>query len=153
MRDGDVFFDTSVLLYLLSADIEKADRVEELVQRRGVISIQVLNECAAVALRKHALSVAEVREVTSTLREFCRTHPLTLEVHEHGLEIAERSGFQREGVLRSYHEIDGRREDAVFFSLLARDLMDELAEPIDLPSAVVAADRGTPSRRSPTHTQ
>ncbi len=94
MRDGDVFFDTSVLLHLLSADIEKADRVEELVQRRGVISIQVLNEFAAVALRKHALSVAEVREVTSTLREFCRTHPLTLEVHEHGLEIAERSGFQ-----------------------------------------------------------
>jgi hypothetical protein len=35
---------------------------------------------------------------------------------------AERSGFQREGVLRSYGEVDGRRVDAVFFSLLPGDL-------------------------------
>jgi RimJ/RimL family protein N-acetyltransferase len=32
--------------------------------------------------------------------------------------VAERSGFRREGVLRSYHVVAGRREDAVFFSLL-----------------------------------
>lgn len=36
--------------------------------------------------------------------------------------VAERSGFQCEGVLRSYHEVGGRREDAVFFSLLPGDL-------------------------------
>lgn len=36
--------------------------------------------------------------------------------------VAERSGFRREGVLRSYHEVGGRREDAVFFSLLPGDL-------------------------------
>jgi ribosomal-protein-alanine N-acetyltransferase len=42
--------------------------------------------------------------------------------------VAERSGFQREGVLRSYHEVGGRREDAVFFSLLPGDL-DEGASP------------------------
>jgi RimJ/RimL family protein N-acetyltransferase len=41
--------------------------------------------------------------------------------------VAERSGFQREGVLRSYHVVDGRREDAVFFSLLPADF-DEHAE-------------------------
>jgi RimJ/RimL family protein N-acetyltransferase len=40
--------------------------------------------------------------------------------------VAERSGFRREGVLRSYHVVDGRREDAVFFSLLPGDL-DERA--------------------------
>jgi [ribosomal protein S5]-alanine N-acetyltransferase len=40
--------------------------------------------------------------------------------------VAERSGFRREGVLRSYHVVDGRREDAVFFSLLPDDL-DERA--------------------------
>jgi hypothetical protein len=38
--------------------------------------------------------------------------------------VAERSGFQREGVLRSYNEVDGCREDAVSFSLL----LDELDE-------------------------
>ena len=42
------------------------------------------------------------------------------------LRVAERSGFTREGVLRSYAErADGSRVDAVFFSLLARDLTDE----------------------------
>jgi RimJ/RimL family protein N-acetyltransferase len=36
--------------------------------------------------------------------------------------VAERSGFRREGVLRSYHVVNGRREDAVFFSLLPGEL-------------------------------
>jgi [ribosomal protein S5]-alanine N-acetyltransferase len=36
--------------------------------------------------------------------------------------VAERSGFRREGVLRSYHVVDGRREDALFFSLLPGEL-------------------------------
>jgi [ribosomal protein S5]-alanine N-acetyltransferase len=35
--------------------------------------------------------------------------------------VAERSGFRREGVLRSYAEIDGRRIDYVVFSLLPGD--------------------------------
>ena len=94
MRGAEVFFDTSVLLYLLSADPEKADRVETLLLRGGVVSVQVLNEFAAVALRKHALSTREVREFLGDLREFCRTEPLTLQSHERGLDIAERLGFQ-----------------------------------------------------------
>jgi predicted nucleic acid-binding protein len=94
MRAGEVFFDTSVLLYLLSADVGKADRVEALLLRRGVLSVQVLNEFAAVALRKHALSPAEVREFLGGLREFCRTHALTLGAQEHGLDLVERYGFQ-----------------------------------------------------------
>jgi predicted nucleic acid-binding protein len=94
MRAGEVFFDTSVLLDLLSADVGKADRVEALLLRRGVLSVQVLNEFAAVALRKHALTPAEIREFLGGLHEFCRTHPLTLESHEHGLDLVERYGFQ-----------------------------------------------------------
>ncbi len=41
--------------------------------------------------------------------------------------VAERSGFRREGVLRSYHVVDGRREDAVFFSLLPGELDERAA--------------------------
>jgi [ribosomal protein S5]-alanine N-acetyltransferase len=38
--------------------------------------------------------------------------------------VAERAGFQREGVLRAYAEgRDGRRLDAIFFSLVASDLV------------------------------
>ena len=37
--------------------------------------------------------------------------------------VAERSGFTREGLLRSYGQrADGTRVDAVFFSLLPEDL-------------------------------
>jgi len=39
--------------------------------------------------------------------------------------VAERCGFEREGVLRSYFEIDGRRVDYVCFSLLPGDLQQE----------------------------
>ena len=41
--------------------------------------------------------------------------------------VAERSGFQREGVLRSYNLVDGSREDAVFFSLLPGELEESRA--------------------------
>lgn len=90
---AESFFDTSVLLYLLSAQVEKADRAEELLERSGVISVQVLNEFTAVATRKLGLSYAEAREVLSTIRTLCVTQPLTVEHHDKGTEIAERYGF------------------------------------------------------------
>lgn len=44
--------------------------------------------------------------------------------------VAERAGFQREGVLRSYVlRRDGRRADAVFYSLLASDLRPMESQP------------------------
>ncbi len=93
MSAAEAFFDTSVLLYLLKDDAEKAERVEGLLTRQGAINVQVLNEFAAVALRKQALSLAEIREFLGVGREFCVTHPLTPEVHERGLGILDRYGF------------------------------------------------------------
>lgn len=52
MSAGNPFFDTSVLFYLLSNDARKADQAEALLANRGIISVQVLNEFTAVALRK-----------------------------------------------------------------------------------------------------
>jgi predicted nucleic acid-binding protein len=46
---GD-FFDTNVLLYLLSEDAEKAHRAERLVRQGGGISVQVLNEAASMRI-------------------------------------------------------------------------------------------------------
>ncbi len=93
MSDADSFFDTSVLLYLLSAEPEKADRVEELLEHRGIISVQVLNEFTAVASRKLGLSFDEIREVLGTVRALCSTHSLAIEHHDKGVEIAERYRF------------------------------------------------------------
>jgi predicted nucleic acid-binding protein len=93
MSAADVFFDTSILLYLLSPDVRKADRVETLLGAGGAISVQVLNEFAAVARRKAALSCPEVREVLGAVRTACVTHPLTEKTHDAGVDIAERYGF------------------------------------------------------------
>jgi predicted nucleic acid-binding protein len=93
MSDAEAFFDTSVLLYLLSAETEKADRAEELLEQSGVISVQMLNEFTVVGTRKLGLSFAEVREVLGTIRTVCDTQPLTVEHHDKATEIAERYGF------------------------------------------------------------
>ena len=93
MSAADSFFDTSVLLYLLSTDPVKADRVEQLLEERGTISVQVLNEFAAVALRKMKMPLSEIREILDTMRAVCKVEPVTLATHDQGLSITERYGF------------------------------------------------------------
>ena len=89
---GD-FFDTNVLIYLLSDDTAKADRAEALVRAGGAISVQVLNEAANVMRRKLRMSWRETREFLSLLRGLFEVAPVTLETHELGLDLAERYGL------------------------------------------------------------
>jgi predicted nucleic acid-binding protein len=93
MSGADSFFDTSVLLYLLSNDAVRADRIETLLVARGVISVQVLNEFAAVALRKLKMPLNEIREILDTIRAVCAVEPITVETHDRGLAIFERYRF------------------------------------------------------------
>lgn len=93
MSEADSFFDTNVLLYLLSKDATKADRSEALLASGGVVSVQVLNEFASVASRKLAMTIAEIREILSTIRAACAVMPLDIETHDLGLDIAERHRF------------------------------------------------------------
>jgi predicted nucleic acid-binding protein len=87
------FFDTNVLVYIASEDTAKADRAEAIVAAGGAISVQVLDELANVARRKMQLSWAGTHALLSLLRGLLTVHPLTLETHETGLELAERYGF------------------------------------------------------------
>jgi predicted nucleic acid-binding protein len=93
MSEAEVFFDTNVLLYLLSNDAAKADRAEALLAAGGVVSVQVLNEFASVASRKLMMTIPEVREILSTVRSVCVVKSLDVETHDLGLELAERYGF------------------------------------------------------------
>lgn len=86
------FFDTNVLLYLLSADA-KADQAEALLTGGGVVSVQVLNEFASVAFRKLKMTWDEIRDVLATIRAICEVIPVTVEIHEAGLAIAKRYGL------------------------------------------------------------
>ena len=87
------FLDSNVLLYLASADPLKANRAETVLAVGGTISVQVLNEVANVARRKMAMSWEEVRAFISGLRALLETIPLTISVHDRGLELAERYGL------------------------------------------------------------
>jgi predicted nucleic acid-binding protein len=93
MSEAEVFFDTNVLLYLLSNDAAKADRAEALLATGGVVSVQVLNEFASVASRKLTMTIPEVREILSTVRSVCVVKSVDVETHDLGLELAERYGF------------------------------------------------------------
>ena len=93
MSGADAFFDTSVVLYLFSADPAKANCAEELLARGGQISVQVLNELANVARRKLGFPWREVIEITSQIEALCSVAPLTVETHAKGLRTAERYGL------------------------------------------------------------
>jgi predicted nucleic acid-binding protein len=87
------FFDTNVLAYLASGDTAKADRAEAALAAGGSISVQVLNELANVARRKMQMSWDETHALLDMLRGLLTVHPLTTEIHEAGLRLAERYGF------------------------------------------------------------
>ena len=94
MKTDRPFFDTNVLLYLLSEDNCKADRAEAIIATTGgIISVQVLNEFASVASRKLGMSYAEIRDMLGAVRAVCQPQALTVDTHDRGLDIAERFGF------------------------------------------------------------
>jgi predicted nucleic acid-binding protein len=89
----DSFFDTNVLVYLASGDAAKAERAEQLIGAGGAISVQVLNEIANVARRKMGMSWTETHLLLSIIRRLLPVEPITIEVHETGLALAERYGL------------------------------------------------------------
>lgn len=87
------FFDTNVLLYLLSEDESKADRVEALLASGGVISVQVLDEFTAVASRKLDMSWREIKDMLAPIRTICEIESLTIETYDLAVKVAEGYGF------------------------------------------------------------
>jgi predicted nucleic acid-binding protein len=84
------FFDTNVLIYVVSGDPAKADRAEKIIGDGGTISVQVLNELANVARRKMRLSWSDTYSLLSTIRSLLPVTPITIEIHETGLALAQR---------------------------------------------------------------
>jgi len=91
---GRSFFDTSILIYSISSEEPRAAVAETLLTEGGWISVQVLNEFAAVAQRKLNMSWKRTREALLAIRVLCESPtPLSIETHEAGLEIAARYGY------------------------------------------------------------
>jgi predicted nucleic acid-binding protein len=93
MNAAERFFDTNVLLYLLSDNHVMADRAETELKEGGTVSVQVLNEFASVAARKLRMSMLEVREVLDAIRSLCAVIPLDEQTHDLGISLVERYQF------------------------------------------------------------
>ena len=87
------FIDTNVLVYLAAGDPTKAARAEQIIAAGGTISVQVLNELTNVARRKMGLSWAETHAFLSMVRALLAVQPLTVEIHDTGLALAEHYGL------------------------------------------------------------
>ena len=88
------FFDTTILIYSISSEEPRAAVAEKLLTEGGWISVQVLNEFAAVARRKLNMSWEQTSEALLAVRALCESPTtLSIETHEAGLEIASRYGY------------------------------------------------------------
>lgn len=88
-----VFFDSNVVLYLLSEDKTVSNRCESLIENGGVISVQVLNECVNLMLRKLSMDHAEIDEFLSAIKRICEVVPLSIDTHESALSLISRYNF------------------------------------------------------------
>lgn len=84
------FFDSNVVLYLLSANQTKANCCEEIVEQGGVVSVQVLNECVNVMLKKLTMARPEIDEFLAVIKSISDIVPLSVEVHEGALELLDK---------------------------------------------------------------
>jgi predicted nucleic acid-binding protein len=88
------FFDTNVLIYVVGERDQRTMRAEALVASGGVVSVQVLNEIAAVARRKLGMTWEEIEDALAAIRVLCPSPmPLTIETHQAGLRIAAKYEF------------------------------------------------------------
>ena len=88
------FFDTNILLYTIGQNDTRTPTAEALVAGGGVVSVQVLNELAAVAHRKLGMSWQDVTEALGAIRILCPSPiPITSETHDAALSLAVRHGY------------------------------------------------------------
>jgi len=72
----------------------RTKKAEELLASGGALSVQVLNEFVSVARRKILMSWSDVREALDVFRVLCPLPvPVTIEIHETALEIAQKYGY------------------------------------------------------------
>lgn len=90
---SDSFFDSNVVLYLVGSDRVKAIRAEELIKKGGIITVQVLNEIANVLRRKDSMPWLRLNRFIADIRASLDVRPVTIDIHDSGLRLAERYGF------------------------------------------------------------
>ncbi len=87
------FIDTNVLIYAQGAGA-KSEKARKAVLAGGVISVQVLNEFAAVLRRKFRLEWDQIADAVADIRAALGpVRPVDVETHLHALDLARAHGF------------------------------------------------------------
>jgi predicted nucleic acid-binding protein len=90
---GKPFLDTTILIYSISAGDPRAAIAERLLATGGYISVQVLNEFAAVARRKLNMPWKEITHTLAAVRVLCEPPiALSVSIHETAVKIAGQYG-------------------------------------------------------------
>ena len=84
-----IFLDSNIVLYLLSADHNKADTAQSLLSQSPCISVQVLNEVTSVCLRKLKMNWSEIHDLLAVVKATCQIEPLTVATHAQAVQIAQ----------------------------------------------------------------
>ncbi len=89
----DTFLDTNILLYAIDKDDSRCLPATRTVSQGGVISVQVLNEFAAVARRKFRFTWPAIEAALARFRRLF-LHPVAIDVdtHDRAVQIAARDG-------------------------------------------------------------
>lgn len=88
------FVDTNVVIYSLSQDNVKQDKAFAILADKPVMSVQVLSETANIMRRKLGFDGAAISAVINRLSQACTIlQPLTLEILNKSLDVADRYGF------------------------------------------------------------
>jgi predicted nucleic acid-binding protein len=93
MKDDKSFFDTNTIIYLLSEDHDKADIIERLCLDGGLISVQVLNECTNVMLRKLKMPWGDIEIFLNTAKSIFTVVPIRIEEHEQAVQLCQKYQF------------------------------------------------------------
>lgn len=81
------FFDTNILLYLVEYG-PKMSVAEALLQKGGIVSVQVLNEFVDVCRRKHKMNFDDISAFLAPVKATLEIVDLTVSCHERAVEIA-----------------------------------------------------------------
>lgn len=114
------FFDTNVLIYAVANNDPRTQKAEALLASGGIVSIQSLNEFAAVARRKLKMSWKEITEFLDLICILCPNPvPISLDIHTAARAIAEEYGYSIYDAL-----IASAALDAGCKTLYSEDLQD-----------------------------
>lgn len=87
------FIDTNVLVYLIDGDEVRGEVATGIISGNPVISVQVLNELAAVVRRKKPAAWDRFKEFSATLRRTVVVEPLTEDTHALAVDLIEQHRF------------------------------------------------------------